>query len=70
MNTDRSNEKTHYNGLYMLLYAFKMRFNNYCEKIANRITCTHEDWEGVYCLDTGLFMYKRCKNCGKKSCRP
>ena len=70
MNTDRNTKKEHNNGLYTLLYAFKMLFNNWCKKIANRMTCTHESWEDVYCLDTELFMYKRCKNCGKKSCRP
>ena len=53
------------------LYAsFKMRINNYLEKITRRINCDHHSYSGVYCIDTGLYMYKRCNECGKKSTRP
>ena len=63
------NKKRESNALYKLLYAFKMRFDKWCNVLINRINCEHNDWEGIYCYDTGLFMYKKCKKCGKKSTR-
>lgn len=58
------------NALYTLLHAFKMWFNRWIKKIAERINCEHKDWRNVYCIDTQLFMYRYCDNCGKKSTRP
>jgi hypothetical protein len=58
------------NTLYTLLYAFKMRFNRWINKLSKRINCEHKNWRGVYCIDTQLFMYRQCDNYGKKTTRP
>ena len=70
MELQNETKPTKSNALYTLLYAFKMRFNRWVNKLVKRITCTHENWRGTYCIDTQLFMYKQCSNCGKKSTRP
>ena len=70
MELQNENKPTKSNALYTLLYAFKMRFNRWINKLVKRINCTHENWRGTYCIDTQLFMYKQCSNCGKKSTRP
>jgi hypothetical protein len=66
----KENKPTKSNALYTLLYAFKMRFNRWINRLAKRINCDHKNWRGVYCIDTGLFMYRYCNECGKKTTRP
>ena len=70
MEVQNETKPTKSNALYILLYAFKMRFNRWVNKLSKRINCEHKSWRGVYCLDTQLFMYRYCANCGKKSTRP
>ena len=50
-----------------LLHAFKMRLVRWFHVLVNRISCEHNSWENIYCYHTGVFMYKKCKNCGKKN---
>lgn len=47
-------------------HIIKLKFNNIVDNIVNRLTCIHYEYEDVYCVDTGLFMYKQCVSCGKK----
>lgn len=70
MEVQEEGEKLQGNALYILLYAFKMRFNRWINKLVKRLNCSHNNWRGTYCIDTQLFMYKQCSNCGKKSTRP
>lgn len=49
-----------------LLIAIKFRINKFINKLANRISCEHTHYYDVYCEDTGLFLYSKCSNCGKK----
>jgi len=35
-------------------------------KIRKRMKCEHQNYVDVHCVDTGLFMYQKCENCGKK----
>ena len=48
------NKKQESNALYKMLYAFKMRFDKWCNVLTNRISCEHNDWDGIYCYDTGF----------------
>lgn len=57
------------NALCTLMYALKMRFNRWIKKITKRINCEHKNWRDVYCIDTQLFMYRCCDECGKKITR-
>lgn len=54
------------NVLYTLLGAVNFKFRKYINKLSNRIKCEHLQYNDVYCNDTGLFMYGKCCNCGKK----
>jgi len=54
------------NVLYTLLGAVNFKFRKYINKLSNRIKCEHNQYTDVYCNDTGLFMYGKCSNCGKK----
>ena len=52
--------------LYTLLGAVNFKFRKYINKLSNRIKCEHLHYSDIYCKDTGLFMYGKCCNCGKK----
>lgn len=54
------------NVLYTLLGAVNFKIGKYINKLSNRIRCEHLQYSDVYCKDTGLFMYGKCCNCGKK----
>jgi len=60
------NLKQNNNVLYTLLCAVNFRFKKYINKLSNRIKCEHNQYQDIYCNGTGLFMYGRCINCGKK----
>jgi hypothetical protein len=60
------NLKQNSNVLYTLLCAVNFRFKKYINKLSNRIRCEHNKYQNLYCNDTGLFMYGKCINCGKK----
>lgn len=69
MEEQKESKPTKSNALYTLLYALKMRFNSWINKLTKRINCEHKGWRGVYCIDTGLYMYRYCTECSKKSSR-
>ena len=69
MELKNENKPTKTNALHAFFYALNMRFNRWANKLSKRITCEHKSWRGVYSIDTGLFMYRYCKECGKKSSR-
>lgn len=54
------------NILCILLDALNVKFRRHINKLSNRIKCEHLQYYDVYCKDTGLFMYCKCCNCGKK----
>jgi len=54
------------NVLYTLLGAVNFKLSKYINKLSNRIKCEHLHYTDSYCKDTGLFMYGKCCNCGKK----
>ena len=70
MEVQNESKPTKSNALYTLLYAFKMRIKRWLLKLSKRINCEHKNWRGTYCIDTQLFMYRQCSDCGKKTNRP
>jgi len=39
---------------------------NYIEKIKKRYYCKHLIYQEINCYHTGIFMYHKCVECGKK----
>ena len=54
------------NLIYPLYNAIKFKIGYYINKLSNRIRCEHLEYHDVYCNISGLYMFSKCNNCGKK----